>query len=101
MEKRIETCALIAVKTIEALYGKITNLYDEDGDFIGEKCYLSLDNVTNIKEREEILLNLDVKTVKEELQRRFHNYCYDENSYDFFTELREIVMWANNGFIHY
>jgi len=97
--------ALIAEKTIEALYSEVSyeSSYDEDGDYTEESKwdFSSCDLYRNsIKEREEILQNLDRDTVKEELQNRY-NAIWDNCSEFCFSyhELCEIVMWARNGFI--
>lgn len=96
--------ALIAKKTIEALYGKVSyeSSYDEDGDYTEESKWDFSSFSNHIKEREEILQNLDRDTVKEELQTRYHCLwkCADERSFSVF-ELNELVMWTQNGFITY
>lgn len=101
------TSALIAEKTIEALYGKVSveSSYDEDDKYYEwrEWDFSSCDlDINTIEEREEILQNLDRDTVKTELQDRYDSLwracdipCLNH------TELNEIVMWTQNGFITY
>lgn len=107
MEQKNCISALIAEKTIEALYGKVSykSSYDEDDDYTEESewdfsfCNL---NINTIEKREEILLNLDRDIVETELQIRYDAFWYSSDRYNISDiELDEIVMWAKNGYITY
>ena len=94
--------ALIAVKTIEALYGKVLYPFvNNDGSVESKWDFSSCDfDSDTIEEREEILQNLDSNIVEIELQTRYNAYRSSSDEFSISnTELSEIVMWAGNGFI--
>lgn len=94
--------ALIAVKTIEALYGKVIYPFvDDDGNVESKWDFSSCDfDSDTIEEREEILQNLNSNIVEVELQTRYNAYRSSSDKLSISdTELNEIVMWAGNGFI--